>query len=284
MSAGERTAEGDGDPGGGPDSPLSDQPLLELLDALVNDRGRVAAAEALGVNYRTMMNCYDSRHVSRRMRQALVDFRDSEGVGDGDGAEAGGGDGGAEDYGEPMGLRITALEEEGRGLREMVEAQAGQLVELGRRVTRLEKQGQQRDDSEPVAVEGRQGVWLPPRRGHGMPDAGVVTLEEQLDEAHAFGPAAPLVAEWRRLRTGGVGTGSRVERARASERRWELEIAMIDDFKLTLPPETSPLHESRRGDHLGWRRKTLRRAHRERVRAERLRVLCRVLTLGLWKN
>ena len=37
--------------GDGGNSPLSDAALLDLLDALVDDRGRVAAAEALGVNY-----------------------------------------------------------------------------------------------------------------------------------------------------------------------------------------------------------------------------------------
>ena len=32
----------------GADAPLSDGPLLDLLDALVESRGKVAAAEALG--------------------------------------------------------------------------------------------------------------------------------------------------------------------------------------------------------------------------------------------
>ena len=56
---------------------------------------------------------------------------------------------------------------------------------------------------------------------------------------------------------------------------------MIGEFGLTLPPETDPLDESRRGDHLSWRRKTLKQARRKRVRAEWLR---RVLTLGLWRR
>ena len=42
------------------DIPLSDAPLLNLLDALVSDRGRVAA-EALGVNHCTMVASYESR-------------------------------------------------------------------------------------------------------------------------------------------------------------------------------------------------------------------------------
>ena len=280
MSAGERTAEGDGDPGGGPDSPLSDQPLLDLLDALVNGRGRVATAEALGVNYRTMMNCYDSRRVSRRMRQALQEFGGAQVVG----AEHGviDGDGEAEDDAEPLELRVAALEEEGRKLREIVEAQGGQLEDLGRRAARLEEQGRPRGDAEAVGVEGQQIEWRPPRRGHGLPDAGVVTLGRHLDEAHAFGPAAELVAEWRKLRTGGETRGSRVALARSRVRRWELETVMLQDFHLTLPSETEPLNEARRADHLRWRLDSLAEARRELVGSERLRLLRRVLTLGLW--
>ena len=56
---------------------------------------------------------------------------------------------------------------------------------------------------------------------------------------------------------------------------------MIGEFVLTLPPKTEPLHETRRDDHLGWRRRTLRRAHRQCRRAERLQFLRRALTLGL---
>ena len=73
-----------------------------------------------------------------------------------------------------------------------------------------------------------------------MPDAGVVTLEEQPDEKHAFGPAAALVAECRALPAGGEATRNRVDRAKDSARRWELEVAMLRDFHLTLPPGTEP--------------------------------------------
>ncbi len=96
---------------------------MDLLDALVNDRGRVAVVEALGVNYRTMMTCYDSRHVSRRMRQAVADFR-AAGVGDDGGAEVGGGDGALKDEAGLLEQRVAALEEEILGLREIVEVQA----------------------------------------------------------------------------------------------------------------------------------------------------------------
>ena len=156
------------------------------------------------------------------------------------------------------------------------------LGELEGRLERLEESRVEAGGPESVASERESAVWTPPKRAYGLPDAGVVMLEAQPDEKHAFGPAAELVAEWRQLRTGGAEAGSRVERARAEERRWELEVAMIGEFGLTLPPETEPLHESRRDDHLGWRREALQQARRERVRAERLRVVRRVLTFGLW--
>ena len=279
MSVSQQPATGDGDSGGERDFPLSDAPLLDLLDALVGQRGKVAASQALGVNYRTMMACYDSRHVSRRMRKALEEFRDA-GTGEDGGAEVD--DDGAADEVETLRQRVAELEEEARGLRGLVETQAGQLEALGRRVAQLVREVQQRGESEPVVGDDHLSVWRPPRRGHGLPDAGVVTLEEQPDEAHAFGPASDLVAEWRQLRTGGDATGRRVDRARASVRRWDLEIAMLRDFRLTLPPETEPLDGVRRTDHLRWRQNALAEAHVELTGARQVRLLRRILTLGLW--
>ncbi len=92
-------------------------PLLDPLDALVEERRRVAAADALEVNYCTMMNCYDSRQVSRRMRRALQEFRDAGGaeaeVGDGD-------DVSTDSQVEALVERTAKLEEENRELRELV--------------------------------------------------------------------------------------------------------------------------------------------------------------------
>ena len=115
-----------------------------------------------------------------------------------------------------------------------------------------------------------------------MTDAGVVTLAEQPDQAHAFGPAAPQVAEWRQLRTGAERAGSRVDRARVGVRRWELEALLLREFLLTLPPETELLDDARRAGHLRWRLDALAVARRELAKVERLRVLRRLLALGLW--
>ena len=167
-----------------------------------------------------------------------------------------------------------------------MESQGIQLEELGRRVAALEEREEQPSVIEAVDSGDGQGQdWRPPRRRPGMPDAGVVTLEEQPDEAHAFGPAAALVAEWRAIRTraqDGVSGGNRVGRALTAIRRWELEAEMLREFHLTLPPETHPLDDARRVDHVRWRREALVEARRELANSERLRWVRRVLTLGLW--
>ena len=263
--------------------PLSDAPLLDLLDALVSDLGKVAAAEALGVNYRTMVACYDSRRVSPRMRRALEQYRDAA---DGDGDDLASDDAGViSEKVVALEERVAALEEERRELREVIEAQAQQLTELGRKVEGLEDEEQQPCKADAVGdADGRRREWRPPRRDHRLPDAGVVTLEEQPDEEYAFGPAAELVAEWRAVRTRAEALGGRVERAGASVRRWELEIAMLRDFHLTLPPETAPLDSSRREDHLRWRREALATARQELSKAQWLRWLRRTLTVGLWRK
>ena len=263
----------------GADSPLSDGPLLDLLDALVESRGKVAAAEALGVNYRTMTNCHDSRRVSRRMRRALQEFRDARGVetevGDGN-------DVSTDSQVEALVKRAAELEEENRGLRELVSTQATQIDELEHQVAALEQGQQRRGDAEQVASEDSQEPGRP-RQGKPVPqDAGVVTLQEQPSEDDALGPAAALVTEWRTVRNTALEARSRVDRAKAAVRRRELEVELLRDFHVTLPPETEPLDDSRRVDHIRWRLEALAEAGRELARAKRGRWLRRAVTLGLW--
>ena len=180
--------------------------------------------------------------------------------------------------------RVGALVAEVGQLRETVQAQAGQLEELGRRVMELEEAGSQQEEEEAGPAERSMGEWRPPRRAHGQPDAGMVTLERQPDEEHAFGPAGGLVTEWRELRTGGAQRGTALDRAKAEERRWELEVELIEDYRLTLPPEREPLQGSRRDDHLRWRREALAHARRQRATAERWATVRWLITLGLWRR
>lgn len=57
---------------------------MDLLDVLVEERGRVSATQALAVNYCTLTLCCDSRQVSRRMGRALLEFRNADEAGDGE--------------------------------------------------------------------------------------------------------------------------------------------------------------------------------------------------------
>ena len=158
---------------------------------------------------------------------------------------------------ETPGERPASLEKDNRELRETVETQADQLGLLGRRVAKLEEDEKSPSGADAVDCgQGQPGEWRPPRRVHGLPGAGVVTLEQQPDKEHAFSPAAPLVAEWGRLRMPGQRSGSwvnRVDRAMEAVRRWELEAEMLRDFLLTLLPDLEPLDESRRKEHLRLR-------------------------------
>jgi len=58
VDSNQTDSEGRKTSGNDPNVSLSDTPLPDLLNALVNDRGRVVSAEApRAMNYRTMLAC-----------------------------------------------------------------------------------------------------------------------------------------------------------------------------------------------------------------------------------
>ena len=218
----------------------------------------------------------DSGKPSRRMRAVLVKIAQVRVCDD----EAGQG-GMQNDRSRVQRGRAESLVAEVISIREELNAQAERIEELESRMTEPGPSFVPGSRSKSGVMDGAPRVAGSPGPGPELPTL-VVALEPQPHVQEAFGAAALLVAEWHCLRAGvGVGT-ARVERARAAERRWELEIEMIEEFGLTLPPETGPLNKSRRDTHLGWRKEALNRARRERIRAQRLRCLRRVLTFGLW--
>ena len=83
-----------------------------------------------------MMNCYDSRQMTHRMRQAMREFRERQDVAD-DGHDDGAGDGAGENAEETLEERSAALELENQELRETVGAQAKELEVLRRWVVEL---------------------------------------------------------------------------------------------------------------------------------------------------
>ena len=144
-----------------------------------------------------------------------------------------------------------------------------------------EPRGRRGGRGTPAAGIGRR------RRGDRLPlgHPGVVTVEPVRDEEFDYAEAAPLVVEWRRARAAFLSHGSsRLERARGRVRMCELELLIVGDHELTLPPWTYPWDQARRCDELLWVKVSLIAARWELAQALFWRGVRRVLTLGLWRN
>ncbi len=111
----------------------------------------------------------------------------------------------------------------------------------------------------------------------------LVTRDPAQSDEEVYGDAWPLVDEWRALELRRE-VGTKLDRALTKERIMELEIAMIDEQGLTLPPATSPMYPWERETHLGWRRRALDDLRWERKGQEVWSRVRRVLSLGLWKE
>jgi hypothetical protein len=216
--------------------------LLAVLDALVADFKTGGARDLLEVNHRTFANCRDSRKVTPLMRRKL---RGVVGWGPVDDAPVP--DDKQEDidrtHNEPEGpdealvRAVGELDAENSQLRETIETQAAHIEDLGRRLGFL---GQKRH------IGGMRG-WLPwnkPIKRAEVetvsfmepPMPGMVTLEPRLGEERELGQAAPLVSEWRKVYWQAITSEDQLERASAKLRQLELELELIEDFHLNLPP------------------------------------------------
>ncbi len=242
---------------------------LALLDDLVKARGRKGAAEALGVDRRTLSANVDSGKLTAQMREAvdrLLLLGDAAVV--------------AREEKRFVGLegRLDALEEERQAVEENprldeIDQALGKAVH---KVSQVEERLGQLEASRTVGGVGQPEG--PTRRSHERPYPDVVTREPLPDDATVYGDAAEMVDEWRRLRTAHPATKDRP--VPVEERMLELEIAIIGEFKLTLPPETYPWDSLSRADQVSWRQRALRDARRRTVRQSVRQFTRRILTLG----
>ena len=251
--------------------------LTALLHQLVSQRGHKGAARALGIDHRTVASSV-RQGLSRRVREALERSLVEN-------------DGDARDR----------LEEEFVGFRERFEALAGELRDglstvqgqvetLGEqqagRMRRLEGRVAQveagrvgsRGAGGAASTGRRAAASAATRRRH--PD--LVTKDPADDDEEVYGAAWELVDEWRRLWEGHPAQGKGLAWVSRRERILVLEISMLEDHGLTLPPETEPLRGLDRGAQLNWRTKALVDMRKRRARLALLRRLRRVLTFGLW--
>ena len=267
---------------------LHEARLMALLDDLVARRGRMEAAEALGVNYKTLARSTDTRQLSVHMREALMALLLAQHNVDP-----------RQQPDERLGAleqRVEVLERASYSeIEEAVRVAAEEKVaelrdehlrwarEVEKRLARLEELGGPR--AMPLAI-GEQGLQPEADTGsesrHGNGVSTVVTVEPVPGDAEVYGLALPLVVEWREAQGARERAGDGLGRARAEERVRQLEVAMIEEHRLTLPPDTDPWDGIVRREQASWRRRTLARVRRERRRAEWRRLVRRVLTLGLW--
>ena len=250
--------------------------LIEFLRELVRAEGRMEAAELLGVNYKTLVRAEESGHITGRMGDALERLLLSQ-------------DGHSE---QPDPGRVGELEARVAALEARLESLAKELrsglenVWVGA-VGRRNEDGCERD-----AVDRTRGAseteieskpWLtgqcPSKPLTERPlDPEVVTEKPADDDPVVYGAAWPLVEEWRRLRASHPNEGTRLSWLAVEERLLKLELAMLEEHGLTLPPETQQLRGFARRGQTSWRRTALDETRRALAR----RRLLRWVTMGLW--
>ena len=245
--------------------------LMSLLNEMVRDKGYKGAARALGIDRRTVARSVGAGVLSRRTREAL-----ERALVEGDGTL----ESRLRRELEELRRRMESFEEEMRGNVETLSREHARTRRLVERVVRHVG----------VARGGKSGALAP--GGRGRRDEMVesrreypelVTREPADDDEEVYAEAWPLVYEWRRLELRRE-MGTKLDRAFTREQIMALEIWMIKDHGLTLPPATSPMHPSEREGHLDWRRRAFEDLRWERAKLEVLGRVRRFLPSGLWKE
>ena len=235
--------------------------LSEFLRDLVRQEGKMEAAELLGVNHKTLTRAEESGEITGRMGDALELLLRRA------------------DDAEVARLReaVGALVERVAALEGGMETPPAADVEGGGESSQVEggdedgtqaqAQGGKHEEgagrSETRAAPPMAGVRSKKRAMLRRLDPEVVTEEPADDDDEVYGDAWPLVEEWRRLRAGHPHQGKSLSWLTTEERLLVLELAMLEEHGLTLPPETRPCGASdararstiagRRWPTLGWR-------------------------------
>ena len=107
-----------------------------------------------------------------------------------------------------------------------------------------------------------------------------MTRETEEDDEEVFGDAWALIAEWRELKDAHPNDGRDLAWLAAEERLRVVELALLEEHGMTLPPEKRPLRGFDRDGQINWRRTALY----DTRRALRKRELLNTLTLRLlWR-
>ncbi|MCY3571171.1 MAG: hypothetical protein OXH19_07510 [Chloroflexi bacterium] len=246
--------------------------LWALLQDLVEREGRDAAALRLGLSERTIRRTLADRHLSRKMTEALLYERDRQSAGQPTEPEHGPRNAPREtahDIVEDLERRLDTLEREFKEWTEFTDADLGKAEEDIRNLER--RLGFRRGSGGKLVNDSH----TPPRT-----HPALVTVEPLPDDGDVFGEALPVLAEWRRALRALDGPPHTLAWLGATERLLRLEIQLIDDRRLTLPPDESPWDDVRRDTELQLRQHRLRELRRQRLWTEPLHWAARVVTLG----
>ena len=254
--------------------------LMALLSELVRDKGYKGAARVLDVDQRTVAECAKTGQLSRRVRQALERAL-QEGVGSAAARQR--------ERNDRLETRVEALEkgheahekghdELGKEVRRRMAAVEGEIGALKRsdaQGTGAGHAGAGPSQSEAGASGRGRTPSSRPRVRREYPD--LVTREPAEDDAEVFGDAWPLIVEWRELKDAHPNEGKGLSWLAEEERLRVVELALLEDHGMTLPPEKRPLRGFDRDGQINWRRTALF----DTRRAVRKRELLRKVTFGL---
>ena len=245
--------------------------LRGFLRELVREEGRMEAAELLGVAYRTLVKAEESGEITGRMGDALERLLSA-----GDNPE------------------VTRLKESVRGLEKRMAALEAGIEALAKELrngldemragvgvgTEPKDHGDERADDaggmaagKPETVDAPPVAELRPKKPYRerRKEPEVVTVEPADDDREVYGNAWPLIEEWRRLWADHPPRGKSLSWLRTHERLLMLELAMLEEHGLTLPPEKQALRGFGRRGQTSWRWTALFDTRKSLARRELLR-------------
>ena len=262
--------------------------LTALLRELVRDKGKRKAAEALDVHHRTLVGSLKSGRLSRRMRlaleKALLEGGGSPAAEQRERNDEQGGrlkelEGKVEAQGKDMNKGFVAVQDDVKAVRGDVKALRD---EHSRRLTKREGGGEVQDEGEAANAAGGPAKKRRSAPWREYPD--LVTREPAEGDEEVFGEAWPLIVEWRELKDAHPNRGRGFEWLRDEERLLVMELALLEEHGMTLPPEKQPLRDFARDGQINWRQATLYDTRRALAWRELLRRVIRFVTLGPWRG
>ena len=259
---------------------LREMRLLALLGDLMGEQGKTRAAETLGVSPRTLTRFEESRRLTPTLAGALEKHL-LEGGGSAAATQRhrlGMLEDGQKELEKALSDGLAELRKEGQAA---VEEQARALAELELRVAALETAGVGASPVSGGPAGGPATAGTPPAQRPLRIYDDVVTADTEPGEELVYGDAATaVIVRWREARDAFSQATDALEILNARQRRVELEIELIQEHELTLPPASRPWDWGDRRQEVRRRTELLEQTIVDR----KMLKLRRLLSLGLWRK